>query len=226
MIYPTCLSEYETLWRVLDGRSLARYGDGEFNLCLGHSIPCQPVSERLQKRLREILKDSGECLVGIPDLHSPTPKAAFWNKYHGMVGLLVDREYASSFISRPDSAPWIDTQDYWLALESIWRGKDVTLVHSESWKSLQTDDLNSARSVREVYAPKTNAFADYDEILEFIGTPTGPVLICLGPTATVLAVDLCEKHVHAIDMGHIGLFLRKHRRGEPMTLTAADKAVA
>jgi hypothetical protein len=29
--------------------------------------------------------------------------------------------------------------------------------------------------------------------------------------------------VHAIDLGHVGMFLRKRRRGEPMTVTAADK---
>jgi hypothetical protein len=39
----------------------------------------------------------------------------------------------------------------------------------------------------------------------------------------VMAADLCAKGVHAIDIGHVGLFLKKHRRGESMTVTEADK---
>jgi hypothetical protein len=49
------------------------------------------------------------------------------------------------------------------------------------------------------------------------------VLICLGPAATVLAVDLCAHGIHAIDLGHIALFMRKYRCGEPMTLSKDDK---
>jgi len=34
---------------------------------------------------------------------------------------------------------------------------------------------------------------------------------------------LCAKGVHAIDLGHVGMFLRKYRRGEPMWLSKDDK---
>jgi hypothetical protein len=40
MTYPEVLSDYATLELVQHGRSLARYGDGEFNLCCGASIKC------------------------------------------------------------------------------------------------------------------------------------------------------------------------------------------
>jgi hypothetical protein len=39
----------------------------------------------------------------------------------------------------------------------------------------------------------------------------------------VLAVDLARRGVHAVDLGHVGMFWRKHRRGEPMWVTKADK---
>ncbi len=38
-----------------------------------------------------------------------------------------------------------------------------------------------------------------------------------------MAVDLCKKGVHAIDLGHVGLFLKKHRQGLPMWLSKDDK---
>jgi hypothetical protein len=220
--YPHVLGEEQTLDAVLHGWSLARYGDGEFHLCSGIGIPCQRYDRALQMRLVDILRDSGECKVGLPNIHSDTPKASFWEPFASIAPrFLSDRRYVSAFISRPDSAPWIDTPSYWSQLESLWRDQDVTLVRGSS-RSLTSDDLKGAKKVTEVIAPKRDAWRDYDALLERIGTPAR-ALLCLGPTATVMAVDLCAKGVHAIDIGHVGLFLKKHRRGESMTVTEADK---
>jgi hypothetical protein len=219
--YPHVLSEMETLDQVLAGKSIARYGDGEFKLCHGHSCVSQQHVRQLSKRLRGILHDSGACLVGIPNIHSQTPKAPFWNGFLRESQLLTDRAYVSSFITRPDSAPWIDTPEYWQRIESLWVGRTVTLVRG-STKSLVAEDLIGARTVDEVVCDRQHAFQHYDEILRRIGTPER-VLLCLGPTATVLASDLCAKGVHAVDVGHIGLFLKKHRKGLPMWVTREDK---
>jgi hypothetical protein len=161
--------------------------------------------------------------VGIPNIRSDTPKAEHWGKYIRFAPVLTDRRYVSSFVTRPDSAPWINTREYWDRLESLWRDQDVTLVRG-SGKSLTCDDLDSARNVTEVLAPRQHAWAEYERLLERIGTPTR-VLLCLGPTATVMAVDLCARGIHAIDLGHVGMFRRKHLRGEPMWVTDAEKAV-
>lgn len=223
-VYPKVLSEVETLAQVCSGRSLARYGDGELNLCIGGRAKAQAFSATLRDRLVGILQDSGDCLVGIPNIQSETPKAAFWQKYRQAARLLADRPYVSAFISRPDSAPWIHTRDYWQSLESLWVGHDVTLVRGSS-TSLTAQDLVGARRVREIVADGQNAWSRYASLLARIGTPDR-ALLCLGPTATVMAVDLCAAGVHAIDIGHIGMFLRKQRRGEPMTVTAKDRNAA
>lgn len=225
MRYPDVIGELETMRAVAAGRSIARYGDGEFKLANnGPAIKSQVNSSRLAQRLREILLDSGDCLVGIPNILSDTPKIEFWQKHLRFSEYLQpNRQYYSSFITRPDSAPWIDTDEYWGLVESLWRGQDVTVVHG-SGKSLKPEDLEGAREITSIQCPKQHAFAEYDSILERIGTPTR-VLICLGPTATVLAYDLCKKGVHAIDLGHVALFIRKRRRGEPLVVNDADKAV-
>lgn len=227
MTYPAVYSERETLDLVLSGRSLARYGDGEFTLAEGRSIITQARGDlSLCGRLRGILHGDGTpCLVGIPNIRSATPKSNFWAKYldRGAALLSPQVSYYSSFISRPDSAPWIDTDAYWSRLTSLWTGKDVTLVrgHAPSKHptkpgrftggiSLVAADLTTALSVTEVIGPAEDAWAVYDAILEQIGTPT-TALLCLGPTATVMAVDLCAKGVHAIDLGHVGQFLRQRR---------------
>lgn len=225
MIYPSVLSESSTLDLVVSGQSLARYGDGEFALASGRGIKCQRHDRRLQDRLCGILRDSGACEVGIPNVRADGPKAAYWReRAAGFAKHLTERPYVSAFVSRPDSAPWINTAEYWTRLESLWAGQDVTLVRGGE-RSLSAADLASAKSVRVVQCPSRHAFADYSQILERIGTPSR-ALLCLGPTATVLSVDLCSRGVHAVDLGHIALFLRKYRAGEPMVVTDADKAAA
>lgn len=222
--YPQVLSEFETLKLVASGLSIARFGDGEFKMSSHNAgIKSQEASLTLSARLRDILLESGECLVGIPNIRSDTPKCDFWGNYMRYSRLLARRPYVSSFITRPDSAPWINHPKYWALLESLWVGQDVTVVRGSS-KSLAPDDLIGAREITDVLCRKQHAWQDYDEILERIGTPKR-ALICLGPTATVLAVDLCKKGVHAIDLGHVAIFLRKYRRGLPMVVTDEDKSV-
>lgn len=226
MTYPHVLGEVETLREVCAGRSLARYGDGEFALCRGVGIKCQRADSALQGRLQGILEAAGHCLVGIPNIHSATPKASYWAKYTAAAGLLTDRQYVSSFVSRPDSAPWIDTPAYWQQIESLWRGQSVTLVRGSA-RSLTAADLVGASHVTEIMAPDQDAWRDHASLVERVRiSPSTRVLLCLGPTATVLAVDLCANGKHAIDLGHLGLFLRKYRRGEPMVVTKADKDLA
>lgn len=220
-VYPQVLGESETLDRVLAGESIARYGDGEFKMCRGSGIKSQEWHPELGGRLEKILHDSGACMVGIPNIHSDTPKSDFWDKYTRSAILLANRPYVSSFITRPDSAPWINDDDYWRRLESLWVGQDVTLVRG-SGKSLTAEDLVDAREVTEILAPRQHAFAQYGELLKRIGRPKR-VLICLGPTATVMAVDLCARGIHAVDLGHVGMFLRKRRRGEPMWVSDKDR---
>jgi hypothetical protein len=220
--YPHVLGEMETLDLVLSGRSLARYGDGEFKMADGNGIKSQEAHPDLARRLREILHDSGECLVGILNIHSDTPKAN-WRKFQAYHRMLTDRQYCSAFITRPDSAPWIDTPEYWAKVESLWLGQDVTLVRG-SGKSFTAERLvaSGAANVTEIMAPRQHAWAEYPSLLERIGRPRR-ALLCLGPTATVMAVDLCAKGVHAIDLGHLGMFHKKHISGDPMWVSDADK---
>lgn len=225
--YPHVLSESETLDVVLSGKSIARYGDGEFKMCIGGAAKAQEANRALADKLRAALKDPGECLIGIPNIHdviarhTVQQKIDLWTKYLGVASMLSNRPYVSAFITRPDSAPWIDTPDYWARIRSLWIDREITLVRGSS-KSLVGEDLVGAKRVYEVIGPRQHAFAEYKSLLNRIGTPER-VLICLGPTATALAVDLCAKGVHAIDCGHVGMFHRKHLRGDPMWVSKEDK---
>jgi hypothetical protein len=227
--YPEVRSESDTLDAVLAGASLARFGDGELKMIEGASLKSQSHHPMLAARLRAILQDSGNCLVGIPNIHAVIrqsvnrQKAEHWGRHVVYARLLATRTYVSAFVTRPDSAPWIDVPDYWSRVEALWHGRDVTVVRG-SGKSFTADDLTGAGTVTEILAPRQHAWKDYDSILERIGTPER-VLIGLGPTATVLAVELCARGVQAIDLGHLGMFWRKHLRGDPLVVTEWDKLV-
>lgn len=208
MSYPRVLSEDETLDRALAGDCLARYGDGELSLALGGDCIFQKRNAVLANELRKILvRPRPNLLVCIPNCAAPTKKA--WAKYADANYTRLyaaDQTYGSAFISRPDSAPWIDRPDYWEKLAGLWRGKHVTLVRGTD-VSLRAETLDAA-SVRIIHGPGEDAWTEIDRIDDDIGTPGGPVLLCLGPAATVLAWRLSRRGVHALDLGHVGLYLR------------------
>jgi hypothetical protein len=208
--YPAVLSEDETIDRALAGASLSRYGDGELRVALGGDCISQVRDPRLAREMQEVLKSTKHYLPCIPNAYSKSPKRDAWLKYAtpGYTRLYDARlVYGSSLITRPDSAPWIDRPDYWEKVRSLWRDRDVTLAIGTE-RSLRVNMMPEAKSIRVVMGPRRDAFAEIDRIEEEIGTPSGPVIICMGCTATVLAPRLARKGVWALDLGHIGMFMR------------------
>lgn len=215
MPYPKVLTEDETLNFALAGWSLARYGDGELRLATGRDcISQRETSPELIAELRAVLVNTHLCclLPCIPNAFSATPRAESWANYTVQKYTALyepTATYGSSFITRPDSAPWIDRPDYWERMRALWRGKSVTLVTGEAKRSITPQVIEAdGGTVRLIVPPRTNAYARIDAIEEEIGTPSGPVIICLGPTATVLAARLARKGLHALDLGHAGMFMR------------------
>lgn len=206
--YPAVLSEDETIDLALQGDSLARFGDGELRLVFGGKHIAQGGDTRMADELRGILAQS-RALACIPNCQSPNGKPQMWGatRYGGKeyVALYTRKTYGSSFICRPDSAPRIDRDAYWLKVRRLWEGTDVTLVIGTRGGSLT--HLVHARSVRLIYGPERDAYVDIDRLEREIGTPDHTVLICLGPAATCLAERLAQKGVHACDLGHMGRFM-------------------
>lgn len=216
--YPNVRSEEETMARVLGGQSIARYGDGEFKIAAGNGCVSQEPDKKLTYELREILaKSNTRCIVGIPRLDSRSPKFQNWKKYEFKYPRFLTNamDYYSAFITRPDSAPWINTKDFFDQIESLWRYQRVTLV-CNGVRSLTPDFLmqNGAEHVDWVECPYRDAYRAIDQLEEkILAIPNNRVLLCVGPTATCLASRLSQ-HKHAIDLGHIGLFWRAYANGK------------
>lgn len=214
MNYPRVYDEFETL-RIAQTRSIARFGDGELRLAVGRQCSSQSADKSLAEELRRVLSHPGKCLACIPRMISGGPKQVNWQKYttEEFTQLYTAPPYGSAFITRPDSAPVIDKPEFWDSVKNLWRDKQVVLVRGDS-KSLTPERLPGAREIlRDIMGPSKHAYAEIKDIERQIGVPTADgtvVLICLGATATVLAWRLAQKGVHALDLGHIGMFM-KHR---------------
>ena len=219
LTYPTVADEWATLRQVCAGKSIARYGDGEFNLVQGGKCVPQLFSKEIQQELRTILVNPHpECLVGVPRVFKgmPESKRGSWEprlpQYATYLSPKVD--YYSAFITRPDSAPHIAVKEYFDLMESLWSGQEVVLVYG-GYRSLYPEFLKytGATKVHPVLCSYEDTYNQID-YLEHAVMSLGVerVLLCAGPAATCLANRLSAGGLHAIDLGHIGLFWRQ---GDP-----------
>lgn len=226
----TVINEHETIKRIISGCSIARFGDGEFKLCMGKNQISQPCSPRIQKKLIKVLRsDIEHLLIGVPRIYTdedfeelPFKKKKYWKKYrnkkkNAWVDLpLPDKQYYSAFISRPDSAPCIDNEDYYDLVKKIWHERDILIVEGKSRFGKNEKLINNARSIDRFKAPVYDAFKGYDGLLKaIIRRANKVILLSLGPTATCLAYDLHLKGFQAIDVGHMSMFFAQtHPKAE------------
>ena len=213
-------------------KSLARFGDGEFEILCGRSRPIfQDVNDGLSKRLKEALNSrETSLLVAIADNYSSLEKYAddaardirmYMTKEvreSHMKVLDLNRQYYDTYISRPyiiyrDKEHAKERFDW---VKEIWDGQDVLIVEGEYTRfGVGNDLLENAQSVKRILAPSKNAFNKYDEI-KHAAREYGKdklILSILGPTATVLSYDLAKEGYWIIDIGQLdveyGWFLKK-----------------
>lgn len=218
IMYPRVVNEWKTLDKVLEGYSIARYGDGELKLMLGRRCVSQLASSEIRDELREILAKKTSALIGIPTINPESPKHHIWEPMQKKFSPLLNlkKTYYSSFITRPDSAPWLGVPEYFDKIESLWKGFRVTFV-GNGVRSLTPKFLmdTGARQVDWVECSYAHSYPQIDELYRKVReTPNDRVLLCVGPTATCLAERLATAGRHAIDLGHIGMFWRRYGQFE------------
>ena len=201
--------------------SLCRFGDGEFSLMLGKSIPFQQRNGNLQKLLKEALTcRSSNLLIGIPDVFSSLDffsdsSKSFWrkymtfNRYQLYEYLDFEYEYQNAFISRPNNEfiykSHEEILDHFGILQGIWDNQDCVLVEGGKEGKSENNIFDNMKTVTKIVAPSRDAFGSYKEILSEIkkNDKSKLIIISLGPTATILAYLLAQEGYQAIDIGHI-----------------------
>ncbi|WP_303973516.1 SP_1767 family glycosyltransferase [Streptococcus merionis] len=223
--------------------SVACFGDGEMDIISGHSIPYQTYHPDLAQVLKEILatESSPDLLVYHVDVFEHFERYASFSQDFWKVHLEHNEDlyrktataswYGSSFISRPymDLADQSQAGVSFKKIRQLWQDKDILIVEGDTSRSGIGNDLfDNSSSVSRVFCPSKNAYSRYDLILEAVKKHANGklVLLMLGPTAKVLARDLSQEGIQAIDIGHIDSEYEWFKMGATTKVKLANKHTA
>jgi len=245
--FPIIRDGIEALDRVYsEGKSLCRYGDGEFEIIFGRERPFfQSCRTGLQERLKEVLinqddnvitciADNYGCLNKYTDAAAHTIRTYMTpdiRKNHIQV-LDPTKEYYDAYISRPyiiykDKTKASQVFALW---KKLWRNRDIVIVEGRLSRNGYGNDLfQECSSVRRILCPAENAWDFYYEIYQYIVENVeldNLLLIALGPAATVLAYDLAVEGYQAIDIGHLDNEYEWYLRGVKERVDICYKYVA
>lgn len=227
-----------TLRYILKHRcSIARYGDGEFDLITSaRDLHFQPRNGLLAEKLAQVLDCRDKrLLLCIPRCFNTVKgcnehSGTFWiewgkreNHHRKIVDLIRSHtglwyRFGDSQITRP-YIDWVDSkraERTFPMLKALWKDRDILIVEGEQTRLGVGNDLYSgAASIKRILAPAVGAFEHYDEIKETILEHyRGELIImALGPTATVLAADLATMDIQALDIGNIDIEYEWYLRG-------------
>ena len=222
--YPEVCSEIETIKTIAGkGYSIARFGDGEFNMCIGRHKSFQQHDEKLVFRLKEILASSEPgLLIGIPTIRSEKDLTVILKKFvirrgHRVLGLLDrNRVYESTTITTVFPSECADLTDRVNLLQSIWAGRKVVFVVGTNSRFFYEKELfDNMVQHQFVYGPARNAFSQYDDLIKQVTAYDKKwlILISLGPTATVMVYDLFKLGYQAVDLGQTPSKFHKAKYG-------------
>ena len=227
----------------LNGKSIARYGDGELRIMEG--IPSnfyQDNNDELARLLINVVHEKNKDLIVCLPKPLETLKGlklssklfwisnVYWNRRAWKKYVDSNCVYGDTQITRP----YIDYKDKKLAkdryenLKRIWDNKKVCIIEGEKTHFGEGNDLlDNTKEIKKILAPSKNAFEKFDEILtkakkidkDFV------FLVALGPTATVLVSELSKFGRTAFDVGHVDVEYEWMCGGVKKKVAVEDKAV-
>lgn len=210
MTYPRVLGEFETMRKVAEGYSLARFGDGELKMVYGMGYSREMGNPIIADELAAILLTPyDKCLPAIPTMDAHGPKFWNWTRHLDRFADVLDHErvYYSAFVSRPDSAPWINTAEFAELVASVWAGKRAAVVCERKGSMFSTVRMQ-ARQAIHIECQRIGAYRYIDELeAAVVESKPGVAILSAGPTATCLANRLAARGIHAVDLGSGGGFL-------------------
>ncbi len=236
-ISPPDLYEDEELFELLinQRKSLTRFGDGEIQWMFGIAKGYfgQLNNKELSRELNNIILSNNEsliiCVPGFFDEMKDYSRnriisrnAHLFSNYHRWNQVLSRRKYGDALITRVYNGRKNIQQAAFLfeQWKSVFSRRDIIVIEGKDTKfGVGNDLLNDAKSVRRIIGPSENAYERKNDILKAIRelyTEDVLVLLCLGPTATVLSENICRDGFQALDIGHLDIeyewYIRKSNR--------------
>jgi glycosyltransferase family protein len=208
-------SMLDTLKQVKQGKSLARYGDGEITLMDGDGIDFQAANSNLAEELHEILtKKNDAIVVCLPTILKACNQIEenwwlkFWYVRWADLKFKLNREmkYGHSMVTRPDF--FIMYPEHAVqAWQEIWHGRQVLFITGKGSKlNIDHELFRNINSSDVIFSLSENAFDDLDRVIFEVKNNFDNkylILIALGPSGTVLANRLSKRGYQALDIGHI-----------------------
>lgn len=238
------MTKEETVRYIIDHQcSCARLGDGEFSVIDGGGNGFQQADEKLGERLQEVLTSCNpNVLVCIPSslkvvkplvLNSQLSAMGYrqlFLKSVVMPHVLPNRKYGDALFTRFYMV-WKNKRrvpKYITLLKQLWEGEDLLIVEGKySRLGVGNDLFDNAASIKRILCPNQNAFVHYDEILYAVKSHYDGrlVILALGMTATVMAYDLANDGIRALDLGHIDVEYEWFRMGAKHKVAVPNKQV-
>lgn len=207
---------------IMQGMSLSRFGDGEFMWMSGERLDSfQEYSEQFAEDLRMAFQSQNpKLLIGIPHGIFDSKECNLYAKMHWKIikqkFLLnlekfvdIERVYCNASITRP----YIDykkvgfSEEAFKNLKRIWENRDIVIIEGKQTKLGMGNDLfDNALSIKRILCPSVNAYSKIEEIKSSIRKNVDKetmILGALGPTASILAVQLADEGYQFVDIGHI-----------------------
>lgn len=228
----------KTIKYILENKcSVARYGDGEFNLILSPTeLRFQSYSPKLAEKLEMALSSTDEklllCIPGsfVNTRHYKTNAKKWWRNWsvyddHQKKIITLLRSLGKSHYIFGDAQMTRIYMHYKSVkyterliplIKKLWDKKDMMVVEGDKTCLGSRNDLfDNAESIKRILCPATDAFSYYEEILESVLKHYNGelILLALGPTATILAADLSKHNIQALDVGHIDIEYEWYKRG-------------
>lgn len=211
----------DTIDLILKGNSIVRFGDGEFRLINGFSIPFQEKNTELQNNLKQIFSvKEKKLLIGLPNTFTSLAQYTFferifWRKYmfknrNSIYKLINLKEnYVSAFFSRPylRYKNKKNTSQIFKKIKKIWNKKNILIIEGNGTRmGVGNNLLDNTSNIKRIICPDINAFNKNKQILKTaLKQKCDLILIALGPTAKVLTYELTKHGIQTIDTGHLDI---------------------
>lgn len=219
----------ETMDKILDGKSIARFGDGELQAITNNiDNSFQNNSLQLSNEMKKVLEcQNKDLIIAIAppfswNLYNLNKESRnywepiliknwpTWKKY------LIRKKYYNAFITRPyfdftSEFRITNSKIIFNKFKKLWKNKNILIVEGTYSRFGVNDDLlASSKSVRRIIGPAENAFEKVDNIEDKIREYVKKqhvdlILFSLGQTATILVYRLMDLNIQLIDIGHLDI---------------------
>ena len=215
---PLIRTSFETLQILLDSqKSFIRFGDGEYDLMKGKSIPFQEYDKLLAQTLQEAITSQDENLLiglGYAYFHLPynyrVPEFKYtWltDNYHIIKKYLVPhKEYGATEISQVYAGyKDYDFERHYALLKQLFVDKKIVVICGDKvLANVQYSIFEGVKEIFYIYGATKHAYQGVpylkEQILKF--SKDYVLIFALGPAGKALGYEMFKLGYRVLDIGH------------------------